>query len=320
MLLPYSLIFVFLIISYANGLISVAAPIHGVTKSALHAVLVPQSTALTSLLAGSIAGSLGTLIGYPLDSIKVKAQNLGSLSKLGLIGMAKVILKQEGIRGFYSGCLGVMIGQAFILAAAFASNAFMIRILAANAHATVLQLTLAASFSGFITTFLVIPIERMKVIMQSDKTARFDNYLSCAIHVIKVDGLQGLLFRGFDATLMREVPGYALYFVIYELLKRGVGVRLGKLAPLLCGGAAGILSWIPIYPFDVCKSFQQNNSEGGGKGQNLIQVAQDLYSKAGFWAFWDGITPKLLRAGLVHATTFSLYELIFAALNSLFAF
>ena len=112
---------------------------------------------------------------------------------------------------------------------------------------------------GFVTSFLVNPIERIKILMQSDKNGQYSSEIDCAVKVIQQDGLKGLLVRGLDATLAREIPGYGLYFVCYSLLMTSaVGVTLGpNLSPLVCGAAAGCLSWIPVFPFDVVKTYVQ---------------------------------------------------------------
>ena len=100
---------------------------------------------LLTLTAGALAGSIGVGVAYPLDALKTKAQTYASsrdsssgaivncdanlrgwklvLAKLnfnsrtfyaaplGLVGMTKLVLKEEGISGFYGGVTGVMIGQ-----------------------------------------------------------------------------------------------------------------------------------------------------------------------------------------------------------------
>ena len=78
--------------------------------------------------------------------------------------------------------------------------------------------------------------------------------IDCARTILTQDGLQGLVLRGIDATILREIPGYALYFVIYHELMQAGSPALGSFAPLLCGAAAGCLSWIPVYPIDVVKT------------------------------------------------------------------
>jgi solute carrier family 25 carnitine/acylcarnitine transporter 20/29 len=111
-------------------------------------------------------------------------------------------------------------------------------------------------YTGFIASFLVNPIERIKILMQSDKEGKYRSEIDCALKVITKDGWKGLMVRGLDATLAREIPGYGLYFVVYSLLMQSTfGLALGpNFSPLVCGAAAGCLSWIPVFPFDVVKT------------------------------------------------------------------
>jgi solute carrier family 25 carnitine/acylcarnitine transporter 20/29 len=114
----------------------------------------------------------------------------------------------------------------------------------------------AAAFSGFVASFFVNPIERIKILMQADKKGEYTSEVDCASKVLKRDGVKGLAIRGLDATLAREIPGYGLYFAVYSLLMQGpVGLALGPtFSSLVCGAAAGCISWIPVYPFDVVKT------------------------------------------------------------------
>ena len=114
----------------------------------------------------------------------------------------------------------------------------------------------AAAFSGFVSSFVVNPIERIKILMQADKKGEFKSEIDCAAKVLERDGVKGLAVRGLDATLAREIPGYGIYFAVYSLLMQSpVAAALGpSFASLICGAAAGCISWIPVYPFDVVKT------------------------------------------------------------------
>ncbi len=60
--------------------------------------------------------------------------------------------------------------------------------------------------------------------------------------MIHDEGYRGI-YKGFWATFWRDVPGWGVYFYVYEKLKNILGVKnvkdgdLGK--RLLCGGIAG---------------------------------------------------------------------------------
>ncbi len=175
-----------------------------------------------------------------------------------LISLVKLILEEEGIAGFFGGVKAMMIGQALIKSVAFSANALALESLTdfdwdsiglgevigtPEQHAVIsssfLTLILAASFSGFVTSFLVTPVERVKVMMQAQSTndAAYANELECIKAVLKSEGFLGLFSRGLGPTLAREVPSYAIYFVVYGLLIHTsiAENNLGAAAPLVCG-------------------------------------------------------------------------------------
>ncbi len=43
---------------------------------------------------------------------------------------------------------------------------------------------------------------------------------------------------------------------------------------------------------------------------NMINTARSLYKKFGIRIFFDGMTPKLLRAAVNHSVTFFIFDLI----------
>jgi hypothetical protein len=257
-------------------------------------------------------------------------QALASVSMLQTIAM---VYKAEGWPGFFGGVKGMMAGQAVIKALAFSTNAATLVWLeqtlstvtgtgTVTVPPTVLLLT-AACTAGFVTSFVVAPIERIKVMMQASSAYR--NEWHCLTVILEAEGWQGLFSRGLGPTLAREIPSYGLYFWTYGWLTSGGGggasmLDLGALSPLVFGAVAGMAAWIPVYPIDVVKTRIQNTvgvrkggAGGGERGEqesSAWQVMRQVYAEGGVGAFFDGLTPKLLRAAVNHATTFTIYDLI----------
>ena len=209
---------------------------------------------------------------------------------------------------------------AFVKSLAFSANAGAISYLKDSEVLTdpTLSLLAAACYAGFVTSFLVTPIERVKVMMQASSI--YENEIDCLQSIIKEEGLPGLVTRGLDVTLAREIPGYGIYFLLYGLLTNTATVdSLGAAAPLVLGALAGMVSWIPVYPIDVVKTLSQN-TEGGEDSKGSFAIAKDLYEVGGISAFYDGLTPKMYRAAVNHAVTFFVYDSIiqwFAKFDSL---
>lgn len=171
-----------------------------------------------SLGAGSVAGAIGVGFAYPIDTIRIKVQVYAVQkqddAKLSLVAIFKKIVESEGIKGFYSGVGGVMLAQAFIKSAAFGSNAWALSEISDyfhldESHAPLIALAFAAAFSGFVTSFVVNPVERIKVLMQADETKRYSSELDCAAKVVAQDGVQGLIFRG----TLKFYPSFELSIV-----------------------------------------------------------------------------------------------------------
>eukprot|EP00607_Mallomonas_marina_P002868 CAMPEP_0182428432 /NCGR_PEP_ID=MMETSP1167-20130531/23024_1 /TAXON_ID=2988 /ORGANISM="Mallomonas Sp, Strain CCMP3275" /LENGTH=245 /DNA_ID=CAMNT_0024611355 /DNA_START=327 /DNA_END=1067 /DNA_ORIENTATION=+ len=244
--------------------------------------------------------------------------------------MAQIVLQEEGIGGFYGGVGGVMFGEAFVKATLFGANAFALNKIAAFSHMNVaslpfFELCLAAAFSGAVASILITPIERVKILMQSDKTGKYSSELDCLQQVLAKDGLIGWLTRGLDGTVIRELPATMIYFGLYSVLIHStVGEMLGPVAPLLCGGVAGTLSWAPNYHSDVIKTHMQHThggadvlQDGSGdmiNGYNYFDTAKLLYKRDGSGVFFEGMAPKLMRAGVNHAVTFLVYDYIMKTL------
>lgn len=286
--------------------------------------------ALASLLAGSIAGAVGVGVAFPLDTLKTKSQVLASggggdgaavssgenPEDMNMLQLMVYIYQLEGIGGFFGGVKGMMAGQAIIKSAAFSANAFMLTYLTTTAAFDLgnsLSLLIAAMFSGFVTSFLVAPIERIKVMMQASNGV-YKNELDCLQAILKSpQGFLGLLGRGLGPTLAREVPSYGIYFMVYgKLMQTSLATSLGSpVAPLLFGALTGMACWIPVYPIDVVKTLVQN-SDGSGDDTSYDswQVAKTLYQERGIGGFFDGLTPKMLRAAVNHSVTFYVYDIV----------
>eukprot|EP00566_Odontella_aurita_P000875 CAMPEP_0113532006 /NCGR_PEP_ID=MMETSP0015_2-20120614/3810_1 /TAXON_ID=2838 /ORGANISM="Odontella" /LENGTH=93 /DNA_ID=CAMNT_0000430901 /DNA_START=1067 /DNA_END=1348 /DNA_ORIENTATION=- /assembly_acc=CAM_ASM_000160 len=92
-----------------------------------------------------------------------------------------------------------------------------------------------------------------------------------------------------------------------------MATSLGSVAPLVCGAMSGCACWIPVYPIDVVKTLVQN-TEGGDSDGNAINVAMQLYNDEGVGAFFNILTPEMLRASVNHAVTFWVYDLMMGVL------
>ena len=294
----------------------------------LQGVVLPA--AMVPVVAGAIGGAIGVGAAFPFDTLKTKAQiyersfppvafEEGLVrgndavvrgEPMGMLAIARRVVETDGISGFYGGVSTMMVGQAFIKSLAFACNDWAMTWQGVNKDtATLTQLCAAALLSGFVTSFLVNPFERVKILCQANEVGVYNNGLDCALEIIRTDGVDGFLTRGLGPTLARETPSYGIYFVLYALLMDTRLADLGLLAPMVCGALAGCGCWVPVYPIDVVKT-QIQNTQGQEKAPSAWQAANDLYAVGGLGMFWDGLESKVLRAATNHAVTFFVYDYV----------
>eukprot|EP00804_Cyclotella_cryptica_P026472 CCRYP_008128-RC/>CCRYP_008128-RC protein AED:0.02 eAED:0.02 QI:243/1/1/1/0.33/0.25/4/3150/381 len=186
-----------------------------------------------------------------------------------LISLVKLILQVEGLSGFFGGVRAMMIGQALIKSVAFSANELALRVLSDSSDgimmvasvadessgggASFMTLVLAASFSGFVTSFLVAPVERVKVMMQAQQATIYANELECIQAVLTNEGWMGLFSRGLGPTLAREVPSYAIYFVVYGVFMQStLAEGLGSVAPLVFGAIRSVLIVLCLMCLNSC--------------------------------------------------------------------
>ena len=198
-----------------------------------------------------------------------------------------------------------MLGQAAIKGVVFFVYEWAKAYCAATALGdSSLALILSACLSGAVGSLVVTPVERIKCIMQATEAGTYAGPVACTQQVLRTDGVQGLLFRGLGATLLREVPAYGFYFVSYDVAKDFLldgSLVSPSLVPLLGGAVAGAMAWIPVYPVDVIKTnIQVQDGAGGDAG--FVGTARLL------WDSCHGILgrhqPKAARAVVNHAVTF----------------
>ena len=164
----------------------------------------------------------------------------------------------------------------------------------------VTALIAAAMFSGLVTSFIVTPVERVKIILQGKGGDLGSNEVTVLRGMLSEEGgLRNLMSVGLWPTISREVPSYAIYFVTFRLLK-----DLG-LPTILAGGTAGVACWVPVYPIDVVKTTLQEDESYNRR--SAFDVLADIVREEGVGGLFDGLMPKVIRACINHAVTFTVY-------------
>ncbi|XP_016406277.1 mitochondrial basic amino acids transporter-like [Sinocyclocheilus rhinocerous] len=216
--------------------------------------------------------------------------------------------------GLYKGIGSPMMGLTFINAIVFGVQGNTMRMLGED---TPMNQFLAGAAAGAIQCVICCPMELAKPRMQMQGTGEkksssrkvYKNSLDCLARIYQREGLRGVN-RGMVTTLIRETPGFGVYFLAYDLLTRSLGCEpedpymIPKL--LFAGGMSGIASWLSTYPVDVIKSRLQADGVGGKyQYSSIMDCTRKSIQREGWRVFTRGLTSTLLRAFPVNATTFA---------------
>lgn len=292
------------------------------------------------LASGTAAGAAQLLVGHPFDTIKVNMQ-VGSADTTAM-GAARRIVGTHGPLGMYRGLAAPLATVAAFNAVLFSSWGATERMLSPDGcPLTVGQAMLAGGLAGVPVSLLATPTELLKCRLQAQGGARpppgmvysladiragralFNGPLDVLRHVVRHEGGWLGAYRGLGATLLREVPGNAAYFGVYEGCKYGLArwqciptSELGPASLMTAGGVGGAAFWIVTYPFDVVKSrLQTQNIHALDRYHGTWDCMTRLYSAQGWQALWRGFGPCMARSVPANAVAFLAFEQVRAALS-----
>ncbi|KAI8142896.1 mitochondrial carrier domain-containing protein [Fennellomyces sp. T-0311] len=286
------------------------------------------ASSVKSFLAGGFGGMAAVLVGQPFDLVKVRLQTSEGIYK-NTFDCFKQIIKNDGLVGLYRGMATPLASITPIFAVSFFSYDLGKKMAVAarrdkdpNAPLTLGEITFAGAFSAVPTTLVMAPSERIKVLMQIQGQGGEQKYkgpMDAVKQLYKEGGIRSI-FRGTGATLLRDSPGSAAYFVAYELIKKGLtpkdGSDLSFGAVLFAGGMAGVAMWSIAIPPDVIKSRIQSAPAGTYSG--MVDCVKKTIKADGASALFRGLGPAMLRAFPANAATFLGVEYSTKAMDLLF--
>lgn len=223
-----------------------------------------------------------------------------------------------------------MVGMAVINAIIFGVQGNMMK----GRSDTIWNHSITGCVAGASQTIICSPMELVKLRMQVQTNPTdifhwstaggngrvYSDPWDATKKIFKQGGIRGL-FKGFELTLIREVPAFASYFATYEYICRfivsngGAGVTLNNLSPLalcLAGGLSGIAAWVVTYPVDVIKSRIQVDGMFGKRTYSSILdcCRKSVLEPEGYGVYFKGLNSTLIRGFAVNAATLPTVSLI----------
>ena len=247
----------------------------------------PSNSTWQYYFKGALSGMTGIILSHPVDTVKTHIQTGRALRDF-----------KPGLSNLYRGLLPPLVGVGLEKAIVFGTYNYC--------NQQLDNIPLSGAIAGFSAAVIVTPYERLKILKQNN------------ISFNKQELSIKFLFRGLGATWTREVPGFAIYFSVYESLKRvnhtQHGREIGLHNSFFYGGIAGVAAWIFIYPQDRIKTILQSShsSHSSGKGMNtgINKIILDIYNAGGLRHFYSGFSWAVARAMLLHSGTFCMMEFL----------
>jgi solute carrier family 25 carnitine/acylcarnitine transporter 20/29 len=219
-------------------------------------------------LAGAVSGMCGLTLSHPFDTIKTHIQNNKKIN-INPINL---------YRGLLPPLLGIGIEKAFVFGTYNLTNKHF-------------NTFTSGCIAGLSASVVVTPYERLKTLLQMNNKITNINLK--------------FLYTGFSATLTREIPGFGIYFSVYENGKKYFyHNNITTSGSFLLGGLSGAIAWIFIYPQDIIKTKIQSSLTN----YKIKDLIHNIYSSGGIKQFYKGFHLALLRAIPLHAGTFCTME------------
>ncbi|XP_060002239.1 solute carrier family 25 member 48 isoform X3 [Lagenorhynchus albirostris] len=274
---------------------------------------------LEDFVAGWIGGAASVIVGHPLDTVKVFGFFKGMAFPLTSIAVYNSV-----VFGVFSNT------QRFL-------SHHRCQEPEAGSPRVLSDLLLASMVAGVVSVGLGAPVDLIKIRLQMQtqpfreanlglkprvaalgEQPAYQGPVHCIITIVRTEGLAGL-YRGTSAMLLRDVPGYCLYFIPYLFLSDWITPEAhtgpSPCAVWLAGGMAGAISWGTATPMDVVKSRLQADGVYINKYKGVLDCISQSYQKEGLKVFFRGITVNAVRGFPMSAAMFLGYELSLQAIR-----
>nr|POF26391.1 amino-acid transporter arg-13 [Quercus suber] len=292
---------------------------------------------------GSIAGTVGKVVEYPFDTVKVRLQSQPDhlpLRYKGPIDCFRQSFQQGGVRGLYNGVSAPLAGAALETASLFYTYNVSREVLRSTFYPTMrdadaLPLYVKASagaISGGCTSLILTPIELVKCRMQAPLQSIVDPTLARSgvtptqlspftviADIFRREGLKGF-WRGQLGTFLRETGGSAAWFGGYEATSSYCKRRLSKIQnksvrdvelpvaqSMASGAIAGMSYNFLFFPADTIKSKIQTG-ELTSVRPTFVSVGKELYRVHGLKGLYRGCGITVARSAPSSALIFTIME------------
>ncbi|XP_056138340.1 solute carrier family 25 member 48 isoform X2 [Lampris incognitus] len=307
------------------------------TKRELAAASKRTCFRLDDFIAGWIGGASSVVVGHPLDTVKTRLQ--AGKGYKNTLHCVLTIYRKETVAGFFKGMSFPLASITVYNSMVFGFFSNTQRLISKCRYGDgrhpcgMLDLTMASMLTGLVSVGMGAPVDLVKIRLQmqtqpvlaenlhlASNTSSsasiplhtvdipgqrtYRGPIHCISNILQTEGIQGL-YRGGGAMLMRDVPGYVLYFIPYTIFCDLLNPD-GKANPhpgsiWLAGGLAGSISWVTATPADVVKSRMQADAQLQRKYKGMLHCIIHSYRSEGLQPSMDILKTKWSWQELEHS-------------------
>ncbi|KAI5967590.1 PET8 [Candida theae] len=265
-----------------------------------------EPTFFVSLVSGACAGTATDVAFFPIDTIKTRLQAKGGFFRNG------------GYKGIYRGLGSCVIASAPSASLFFVTYDTIKRELEPHVSSPSYRHMIAASVGEVMACIVRVPAEVIKQRTQASHmglTSSWSNFKHILTNDKHQNGILRGLYRGWNSTIMREIPFTVIQFPLYEWLKSKAWSRSNDtnsspvsmgLKGALCGMLAGGVAAALTTPLDVIKTRIMLSSGTVDVGHIISQ----LIKEEGLSSFWKGVVPRTCWISCGGAIFLGCYELV----------
>ncbi|XP_053330530.1 solute carrier family 25 member 47 [Spea bombifrons] len=284
---------------------------------------------MADFIAGALGGACGVMVGYPLDTVKVRIQTQRNYS--GVWHCICSTYKMEKASGFFKGMTMPMSTVSISSSIVFGVyrnclyNLCKLKYGTSNVKPSKLDIFLSGYVAGGVQVLVSSPADMAKVRLQTQAFPRHSNTcalvagpkytgpIHCLITIIREEGFLGL-YKGSSALMFRDCHSFSTYFLTYAVFREwfvSVEQSYSELwGVLLSGGCAGVVAWSIATPMDVIKSRLQVDGVTQQKYRGVIHCITESVRQEGLAVLFKGLSLNCLRAFPVNMVVFLTYEAI----------
>jgi len=281
------------------------------------------------IIAGGVSGVAASLVTQPLDVIKTNLigarEKLGTASSRGEVSGSLSLLSKvyqaEGVRGLWRGVVPTFWRYLPGGAMYFGSIHFLKmgplngKVNNLPQYVNDFMIGALSKSSATIATMPVMVVKTRFESLSACSDTRSTTLLRTISDIYKMEGMRGL-FVGVVPTLIRDIPYSGLFYLFYRqtnsILHWTAGkeeessnqlITLAAVSSVIAGASATLIT----HPFDVVRTRLQLPNQGGYNGfvNALVMIPKEEGMRT---LFLRGVLPKILKRGLAHAISWSLYE------------